>query len=487
MKSDRKRVSTVINTDLVIIGAGGAGLPAAVSAAETGLKNIVILEKNKGPGGNMLFAEGTLATETALQKQWGTDTTNDIVFKKAMSYSHWKLNARLTRALLNISGDNIRWLESKGIVFDHLVPHFIDQVPVTFHATETGKTGATIVKVLLKNCQELKLKIFTDTEAKQILLDKSGYVRGVTAMMKGEKVTINTKTVIIATGGFAGNKELLKKYAPGFNEGELFITGMPHKGDGLRMAMEAGADTDGLVTLENMAPFFQGCAHITTLSGRPNNLWLNKNGERFVDESAPPIVEVSNAIYRQPGKIAYCILDRKILEANITQPLSPVERMGIRAYSLEEAGIKRELNSKEKAGKIAVSKSWNDIARFIGISALVLKKAVDEYNRFCEQGYDELFLKEKRFLMPLKNPPYYVIPVGIQCMLTHGGIRINERAEVVTPADKAIPGLYAAGVEAGGTDGDTYNMNLSGHSSSFAIGSGRIAGREAAKYIRKLK
>jgi fumarate reductase flavoprotein subunit len=149
--------------------------------------------------------------------------------------------------------------------------------------------------------------------------------------------------------------------------------------------------------------------------------------------------------------------------------------------------MEKELSSKSKAGKIKISRSWTDIAGFIGVSSAELRKTVDEYNRYCEQGYDETFLKEKRYLVSLKNPPYYVVPVGIQCMLTHGGIRINEKAEVVTPEDKPIPGLYAAGVETGGKDGDTYNMNLSGHSSSFAIGGGRIAGEEAARYIKTRK
>jgi fumarate reductase flavoprotein subunit len=152
-----------------------------------------------------------------------------------------------------------------------------------------------------------------------------------------------------------------------------------------------------------------------------------------------------------------------------------------------EPGIHEQIKANEKAGRIMISKSWGKIAGFLGMSPDILKKSVDEYNKFCDNGYDESFLKEKRYLMPLRNPPFYAIPCGVQFMLTHGGIRVNQRCEVVNDEDRAIPGLYAAGVESGGTDGDTYNMNLSGHSSSFAVGGGRIAAREAVKYIKAAK
>ncbi len=178
----------------------------------------------------------------------------------------------------------------------------------------------------------------------------------------------------------------------------------------------------------------------------------------------------------------FSLLDQEIYEKTVKSGISPVERMGVRQDFLEP-GIADHLKANEKAGRIMISKSWKALADWMKLPASVLKKAVDEYNACCDRGYDETFLKEKRYMMPLRNPPFYVIPCGIQIMLTHGGIRVNQRCEVVDPEDMPIPGLYAAGVEAGGTDGDTYNMQLSGHSSSFAIGGGRIAGREAARYL----
>jgi fumarate reductase flavoprotein subunit len=481
-----KSSKNIVNAELVIVGAGGAGLPAAIAAHEAGLKNIVLVEKNKAPGGNMLFAEGTLATETTLQMRSGTDTTSDIIFKKAVNYAHWNLNPRLMRALINISGDNIKWLEKKGVVFDHLVPHFLDQSPVTFHATSTGKTGAAIVKVLLKECHDLGLKVFTGTSAKKLLTDKQGRITGIQADSKEGEIQFNAGAVILATGGFAGNTAMLKKYAPWYQDGELTLTGMKHMGDGIKMASEVGGLTDGMVTLELMGPFFAPSPLVTVLSARPINMWININGERFVDEGAPGIVEVANAIYRQPHKKMFAILDREIFEKTVTSGVSPVERMGVKQDFLEP-GIAEHLKVNEKAGRIMVSKSWSTLAEFMGIPFGTLKKTVDEYNNCCERGYDEVFLKEKRYLMPLSNPPFYVIPCGTQIMLTHGGIKVNDRCEVVNVEDRAIPGLYAAGVETGGTDGDTYNMNLSGHSSSFAVGGGRIAGKEAAAYLSALK
>jgi fumarate reductase flavoprotein subunit len=121
----------------------------------------------------------------------------------------------------------------------------------------------------------------------------------------------------------------------------------------------------------------------------------------------------------------------------------------------------------------------------MGVKPMVLKNTVDEYNSFCDRGHDAVFVKNRLFLTPLRNPPYYALKCGVALTTTHGGIKINERMEALNKEDEPIPGLYAAGVETGATDWDSYNMWLSGHSFGFTINSGRIAGEEAAEYVAK--
>lgn len=473
--------SESIQADVVIIGAGAAGLAAAVAAAEAGVKEIVVLEVRSAPGGNLVFVGGLLGAETPLQKRLGVDARKDDIFRKAMEYAHWKLNPRLVRVLVDKSGDTIRWLEEKGVKFERLVPHQFNQVPLTFHAIGgAGQTGAAIVKALVKSCQELGVRFFYQTAAKKILTDEDGNVSGVLAETKEGELKIAAKGVIIATGGFAGNKELLKKYEHSFSEDEVFLIGLPHKGDGIQMAVEIGAATDGLVTLERRAPFVPRSRRLTVVAARPTTIWVNSKGERFTDENLSSPMEAANIIHRQPRRTSYSILDEGIMRSIIQDELNPFEELFLEERSLQE-GMDEELKLHAAEGRIKISNSWDEIANWIGVPPEVLKHTIDEYNSFYDRGYDELFVKDRRYLVPLRYPPYYAIRCGVAILTTHGGVKINHRTEVLDSEDRPIPGLYAAGVETGGTESDTYNIFLSGHSSGFAIGSGRIAGEEAAK------
>jgi fumarate reductase flavoprotein subunit len=134
-------------------------------------------------------------------------------------------------------------------------------------------------------------------------------------------------------------------------------------------------------------------------------------------------------------------------------------------------------------GRVKISDSWNEIAQWIGSAPKVLKTTIDEYNSFCEQGHDAIFAKDRRYLLPLRIPPYLAIQGGLNLLSTHGGIKISHHMEVLDSQDNPIPGVYAAGNETGGMDSDTYDVNLSGHSFGFAINSGRIAGENAARFL----
>jgi fumarate reductase flavoprotein subunit len=149
--------------------------------------------------------------------------------------------------------------------------------------------------------------------------------------------------------------------------------------------------------------------------------------------------------------------------------------------------LDQQLQSQVKEGQVAIAPSWHGIARWIGVPLNVLKSTVDGYNRFCDQGYDNDFLKDRSHLVPLRTPPYY----GIKCVSTYldaiGGIKINHQMEVLDHDDKRIPGLYAAGVTTSGWEPRTYCIKLAGNAFGFAINSGRIAGENAAKYVKGKK
>jgi len=284
--------------------------------------------------------------------------------------------------------------------------------------------------------------------------------------------------VIIATGGYAGSKTLMKKYYPAYSE-DLVQFGMPiNVGDGLRMATAVGAATEGLGMIQLIGPRFATSSYIAAIVVEPNTIWLNKKGERFVDESLSfKWPEAGNALARQPDKICYILFDEKIKQIFVNEGVS-------RGWIKYPTGTKmtdldKEIRGQLSKGEIKISDSWEEIAAWMGVAPQVLKAAMDEYNRFCDQRNDPVFAKDPKYLIPVRTPPFYAFKCHQGFHGTIGGIKINQDMEVLDRHGEPIPGLYAAGSDTGGWEGDTYCLDLSGSTFAFAVSSGRIAGENA--------
>lgn len=484
------KISESLKTGIVIIGGGGSGLTAAVAALENGVKNIIILEKRNKFGGNAIYPAGLLATNSHIQKRLGMDASTDSVFRQAMYYGHWKNNGRLIRALVDKSADTIRWLESKGIKFAEIITHYSNQFPNTYHVAAGAEgTGAQIVSTFSKICENSPcVRIFYDTPAIKILTDGVSGVSGVLAKINDrQEIKINARCVIVCTGGFSGNEKMIKKYDPSYDKKLIPPRGVPHNGDGIKMASEIGAALDGMVVYE-WEQFFRGSIFLTVIARRHSTIWVNNKGERFCDEGVPVAIEAANAIARQPGKVVFSLFDEKLKDKMLNDELTPFEAFFLKGEiknriwtSFSEAAL-QDLNTWEKRDELKVSKSIAEIARWVGARPEVLKATLEEYNSFCDHGHDAVFAKDIAYLEPIRNPPYYALKCGVSLTMTHGGIKVNHRMEVMNENDDPIPGLFAAGVETGAKDWDSYNMWLSGHSFGFTINGGRIAGEEAAKY-----
>ena len=466
--------------DVIVIGGGGTGLAAALAAAEKGA-GVVLLEKRGAAGGNTALARGVFAAESPVQARMRIDAQRDTLFKTAMSYSHWKIDPKIVRAFIDKSGDTIRWLEEKGLAFEDILDYTPNQVPRTFHVPE-GR-GAGLVKFLVKKCSEKGVNLLYETAARKILVDEKGRVAGVLAATKGKETKILGQSVIIGTGGYAGNRELLKKYYTDYTE-DLCLHGSPNIGDGLLMAMEIGAATEGLGILQLRGPRFAGSSYISVVIEEPETVWVNKKGDRFVDEALSFYwPEAGNALSRQPDKISYSLFDEEIKRRMIERGLikgSATYLGGTKMTELDE-----EIRHHLDRGNIKISESWADIGEWIGLAPGVLDATLKEYNGFCKQGYDEAFGKDQRYLVPLRTPPFY----GMKCVQsfhgTIGGIKINHHMEVLDRKNNPIPGLYAGGIDTGGWESKTYCLTLSGSAFGFALNSGRMAGENASAYIRK--
>jgi fumarate reductase flavoprotein subunit len=374
-------------------------------------------------------------------------------------------------------------LESKGLSFT-CHPYYPNQVPVVWHCYHGGRDR--LAKVLINNCQELGIKVLKGTAVKKILTDRAGRVTGVRVSARGKEQDIAGRTVIIGTGGYGGNKEMLRKYCPFYTE-DMRCRGLPHMGDGISMAIEIGAATEGLGIIQKGGPDFVGSRDLGVVAFEPNTVWVNSRGERFVDEVADnKRFESVNALVRQPSSVSYSLFDegikKSVMEAGVIRGLG---RMVLPQTRLPH--IDQDLKIAAGKGVAKIARSWEEIAGWIGAEPAVLQTTIEEYNADCDNGYDRVFDKERRYLTPLGTPPYYALKCYPGFLGTIGGIKINHRMEVLDKEDKPIPGLYAGGVDTGGWETDTYNVELAGATLGFSVNSGRIAAENALKYVRANK
>jgi fumarate reductase flavoprotein subunit len=479
---------TTKETDVVVIGSGVSGLAAALTAAEGGAK-VIVFEKQRSLGGSSNFFQGIFAVESDMQRARYITYSRDQAFKNIMEYSHWRANARLVRAFVNESAGTIAWLQQQGVEFIDAAINMPD-APRTYHVVK-GE-GEAVVKVLATRAKEKGVDLRLATPVKKIL-KQGDRITGVVAEEDGQDIQVVSKAVIVASGGYANNKEWIKKYS-GFDlDINLIPIGNVDKmGDGIRMAWEVGAAEEGMGTLEMfrvgpVGPDFAMKGQIEFAVVQPD-LWVSPRGERFCDEGiAFYDTSVGNANARFKEGYTYSLFDdsikQRLLENGIDRNVAWENLPGSRPVDFD-----KELNAALEKGttEIFAADSIEKLAVKMKVDPAVLKATVDEYNRFCEKGHDDLFAKDPKYLRPLKGPKFYAAKARTVFLGTKGGIKINHKTEVVDKKDKVIPGLYAVGFDAGGMWGDSYSIkDSSGASAGFAINSGRIAGRNALKYIGK--
>jgi fumarate reductase flavoprotein subunit len=492
-----------LRADIVIIGAGGAGLAAAIAAREAGGRSVLLLEKAGAPGGSTAMAHDVFGIESPVQKRAWFETSADEIFKVHMDWTHWTVDPRIVRAFIDRSAGTIGWLEKMGVGFE-LLPMYPNQTPLIRHAIK-GR-GRELCRILRKNAEDLGVTLLNRTRVTQLLRDGSGRVTGVVAETKQGPVTIGAQVVIVATGGYGNNPEMLREYYPHYHESMTYDGPPANTGDGIRLAIEAGAATAGLgcMNLHGPSSAPRSQADLLDIDGafdvhgnplrltlmplclEPDTLWVNKRGRRYMSEGyILQFFAYGHAVARQPEGISFTLFDSQWVRSK--------ERDGIYNQmapgwfppdtyitSIPLPGLERELLKPHVLVK--VSDSWDEIAAWIGADAPMLRSTVDEYNLDCDHGRDAVFAKERKYLNALRVPPFYAIKGHVHICDTVGGVKINERMEVLDTGDKPIPGLFAAGVVAGGWEAETYDYKLTGHLVGFALNSGRIAGENAVEY-----
>jgi fumarate reductase flavoprotein subunit len=451
---------------LVVIGGGGAGTASAVAAAESGVENILLLEKRSRLGGTSALASGIFACESPVQARQKIVADRDDLFRRAMDWHHWRqVDPKIIRAFVNRSGDTVRWLESKGVEFQ-LIRFYPDQVPLLQH-NAVGR-GAHIVKAMADDARQRNVTFITNIAVRNILRDDFGRVRCMRVVREGKEAEIRTPAVVIATGGFAGNPELLKRFCPVYSP-DLILSGLPLTGDGLVMAEKAGAAIADFATVLREGPRLDARGWpLRHFERDPMALWVNRDGKRFIDETMGyHIFESVNALLAQPGGVSFALFDSTILDI----------------FRIEMPDIDNPLEAEIAKGRVLRAESLPQIAEQIGCEPAILEATVARYNLLCERGYDEDYGKEHRYLKTLATPPFYGIKGICTFLDTIGGVIINEHMEVLDPSRCPIPGLYAAGTVTSGWESEVYCSELSASAFGFAINSGRIAGESAAAFL----
>ncbi|MDO5531960.1 FAD-dependent oxidoreductase [Sutterella sp.] len=470
-------------SDIVVIGAGASGSAAAWAAAEKGLK-VVTLEKSAMVGGTGKFSEGIFAVESQMQKDWNYGLTKDQAFTTIMNYGHWRGNAKMVRAFVNRSSDTIDWMIKNGVKFEKLFSNYPNGL-YTWHIYE-GR-GAGWINNFIEKYKNAGQTLLLNTWG-QKLITENGKVVGVEATNKnGDKITIRSKATIIATGGFFDNKEMREKYLRFANSDGLAQTGKT--GDGIQMAWAVGGGKEGTEVQASYRPGPRGVSttnHVSATAKQPH-LWLTPKGERFCNEQI--MLEwpfAGNALERIGGTM-YVVYDQNTLD-HMEKDSGIDLGVGVMVpVSTKLVNFEKEWDAAVKAGWAFKADTLDGLAKITGMDPAKLKKQVETYNASCAIRHDEEFAKDPKYMREVKTGPFYAIKSVASSLGTLGGIKANERFEVVTQEEDPIPGLYAAGNDVGGVYGDSYDLLMAGSTVGFAVNSARIAVDSAEEYIKAAK
>lgn len=477
----------VLSCDIVVVGGGGSGLSAAVRAAQLGAK-VIVVEKLDAFGGNSNLAGGLLATNSSFHQAAGLPDKREEYVKMNLQKHGYTLNGDLIRRYIGNAGKLYDWLAEMGFDTEN-TRYLMDAVvtlkkrtdpgPLNHPSFGPGNTGTSIVQLLAKQLQDMHVNCLMSTKVRKLLGDASG-VTGVLADGQDASYRIEAKAVILASGGFGANPELLKRFLPLYFSSDNYFSHYclsSTTGDGIPMAEEIGAEVGKNISvgLEAMN-HVPGTYSMQLLSKCASGIIVNGHGKRFLAED-----DTSNAALvmdMQPQGIGYFLFTEERKEPLFQEVLSKAW-FDDRKPTLEEYldDIRREVAE----GKILFGGTLAELAGEIGCEPEALAATVAEYEEFCRKKHDDAFYKSPEYLLPLGHGPWYAVKLYRKFDVTMGGVSVNENIQTLTPEQQPIPGLYATGDVASGWMGTEYGPLFS--SFCWAMNSGYLAAQEAVEHI----
>ena len=484
-----------METDVVVVAAGLSGLAASIAAAENGAR-VITLEKGTTTGGAANMGMGPLGVGSRIQRMQMVGLTPGEAFRKHMYFTHYRVDARLVRDYYFKSGDTIDWLEDMGVEFvgvqrafgaDEATRPYSDG-EFTWHVVRPedggmpGPRAATaMTKKMTEHAKELGVEFLFETPGKKIIMEDGKAVGMIAVDKDGEEIEIRANSVIIATGGFGENPQMIKEetgYEYGNTIFNFAVPGM--RGDGIKMCWEAGAGKEQPI-MELMYQLPDNMNHFI-LDGafRQPCLWVNRNGQRFMPEDQiANTTFTGNAISAQPGKVAFAIFDSKLLKKykkkgpDIVSHVHPHD-----LYDHFDEQWNRDIADGYEP--VTQADTLEELAEKAGIDVDGFMEQIEEYNAMCEEGWEEIFEKNRKYMQPIEKGPFYCCRQNVGAYGSLGGVRVNHKLQVLNEESKVIPNLYCVGTDACNIFGDSYPFILSGNTMGFCLNSGRIAGENAA-------
>ena len=493
---------STVDADVVVVGAGGAGMTAAITAAAEG-KNVVILESQSMVGGNSVRATGGMnagktvyqdenefgesagvekTLKTAAEKYADNETITALAKTVSEQWAAYQANPtgyfdsvelmeldtmiggkgindpELVETLCANSADAIDWLDEHGITL-HNVSSFGGASVKRIHrpVNAEGKTvsvGSYMIPLLEENCKKAGVQILLNTTANEILTDANGAAVGVKATgASGETVTVNAKAVVLASGGFGANLDMVVKYKPEL-KGFMTTNAPGIQGQGIEMAQAIGAATVDMDQIQIHPTVEANTAALITEGLRGDGaVLINAEGKRFIDEVGTRDV-VSAAEIAQTGSYSWLVVDQAMVDAS----------------SVIQGYIKK--------GYTVTGETYEELGKAMGVDAAAFAETMDKWNGYVEAKNDPDFGRTS-FANPLNTAPYYAVKVTAGVHHTMGGLKINANTEVLNEKGEVIPGLFAAGEVTGGVHGAN---RLGGNAVADFTVFGRIAGAAASDY-----
>lgn len=502
VENDAAAEDSTVDADVVVVGAGGAGMTAAITAAAEG-KSVVILESQSMVGGNSVRATGGMnagktvyqdenefgesagvekTLKTAAEKYADNETITALAKTVSEQWAAYQANPtgyfdsvelmeldtmiggkgindpELVETLCANSADAIDWLDEHGITL-HNVSSFGGASVKRIHrpVNAEGKTvsvGSYMIPLLQENCEKAGVKMMLDTTATEILTDANGAAVGVKATgASGETVTVNAKAVVLATGGFGANLDMVVKYKPEL-KGFMTTNAPGIQGQGIEMAQAIGAATVDMDQIQIHPTVEANTAALITEGLRGDGaILINEEGQRFIDEVGTRDV-VSAAEIAQTGSYSWLVVDQAMADAS----------------SVIQGYIKK--------GYTVTGATYEELGKAMGVDAAAFAETMEKWNGYVEAKNDPDFGRTS-FANPLNTAPYYAVKVTAGVHHTMGGLKINANTEVLNEKGEVIPGLFAAGEVTGGVHGAN---RLGGNAVADFTVFGRIAGAAASDY-----